>query len=189
MDSGLFPSEPANDSVIISGTCPPGREDKPPTVLAHGGYSVITGSCYNTSNHTRRFYTDYSGRSGAPAAFLVADSSANGRVWRQFLKCGYSVEGNQSGVVTVTNPDTGSSLRMQVLWPEPSSIQLALDTVTPYGSDHDFNGCQGTKHNPQPRPLVSWTDSSDNVGQWLVAMTLATNRIRSISNTSLSGIE
>ena len=95
-------------------------------------------------------------------------------VFEVWLQCGYSVEGNQSGVVTVTNPDTGSSLRMQVLWPEPSSVQLALDTVTPYGSDHDFNGCQGTKHNPQPRPLVSWADSSDNVGQWLVAMTLAT---------------
>jgi len=47
-----------------------------------GGSALVTGSCMGTEDHRRLFAVDYSGRCGAPALLVSAETSANGRLWR-----------------------------------------------------------------------------------------------------------
>jgi len=46
------------------------------------GDALLNGSCLGVNNHTRRFAVDYRGDCGAPAMFVDAETSDNGKRWR-----------------------------------------------------------------------------------------------------------
>ena len=176
--SGLFATAPTNDTYILApANCKSGKVIRPLTEFAdkNGGYSVISGSCLNVTNHTRRFVADYSGKSGVKAMFLVADSSADGSVWRQMLPCHYNITHDSATSFTITNPETGSSMRFTFLW--PAGVRLVTSAVGTHHKASDtkytWSGClhQAAHGTALPRPVVA---AEGAAGDWLVAMTIAT---------------
>ena len=80
-----------------------------------GGSAATSGSCVGVTNHHRVFGVDYTGRSGAPAVFVIADRSDNGRVWRWNTPEFNEIQQTDTGF-TLTSP-TGSTLTATILQP------------------------------------------------------------------------
>lgn len=120
VQTNLFPSEaetaPKNDQGL-------GK------LLAYGfegdqsAYAWGEGSCVGTKDHRRFVHMDYGKDIQAQAAFVIADSSANGRRWRiqtpEFMEVSVATDG-----YTLTAPN-GSSLQVTVLSPEQPNIEVA----------------------------------------------------------------
>jgi len=91
---------------------------KDPVLTQTGGSTVFEGDCASslTQDHTRRFWVDYTNKSGSPAVFMVADTSTNGYVWRMV-----SGDGNNITIIPgkgfQIDAPTGSSMMLNVVYP------------------------------------------------------------------------
>jgi len=136
--SNLFPGAPAK---------------KPAGGLGHltkadfqadgGGVAITTGSCMGTLNHKRVSAVDYSGKTGAAAVFVTAETSDNGALWRlntpEFNTL--TTQGNQ---FTLTGPN-GSTLVGTVI--EPAKPEFRTGTFERGGgAGHVGYPFQGKKH-------------------------------------------
>lgn len=97
--SGVHPAFPGDEDLVHFGSFTSGQVIRTPVTRGHGGWSVIEGSCTGTKLHRRRFLADLDGASGAAAALVVADSSANGKLWRM-------VTAPENNVTVTTDPAT-----------------------------------------------------------------------------------
>ncbi|MCC5828133.1 MAG: PEP-CTERM sorting domain-containing protein [Phycisphaeraceae bacterium] len=68
------------------------------------GWAIVDGTNVGTSNHRRRFITDYSDQTGAEAVYIVADTSSNGQFWRLNTGAMNSIQLTDSGFI-ITSPD------------------------------------------------------------------------------------
>jgi hypothetical protein len=145
-------------------------------VVAHklrddGGGWVVLGAGKNnvgTSSHTRRLAVDFSGTSGAAAAVVVVDTSADGRFWQHCAlePHAISVEGN---AFTIAGPG-GNTLRGTVLHPPKAELKTgrrprgskagAFENntwVTALGDDGAFVVTLTLQKAGKPAPKVSAT--------------------------------
>jgi hypothetical protein len=82
------------------------------------GRCVTVGSCMGVKDHRRVFAADFSGDGGAPAVFVDAETSANGRLWRLNTPgCNRIETDAEAGRFTIRSP-VGSSLACAVIVPE-----------------------------------------------------------------------
>ncbi|MFM2090037.1 MAG: hypothetical protein RLZZ127_526 [Planctomycetota bacterium] len=137
------------------------------------GHVVLKAALNNvgTSEHVRRFVADFS-RSGAAAAYVVVDSSGDGRFWQHCTVAAnpIAVDGN---TFTITGTD-GATLRGTVLHPSDATLKtgtrirgsdyvqaIAENTyVTVAGSDGSFVVAmtiqpRGKAH-PKPAATGTW---------------------------------
>lgn len=90
------------------------------------GYAIGEGSCVGTADHRRWMAVDYSQACGAPALFLVADRSLNGRRWRLNTPEFNTITVTEAGFL-ITASD-GASLNASILGLN-SGIQLKQGIV------------------------------------------------------------
>jgi hypothetical protein len=79
------------------------------------GSAITSGSCVGVTNHRRTFGVDYSGKSGAAAVFVVADSSDNGKLFRWNTPEFNQIKQTPNGF-TLVGP-TGATLAVTILQP------------------------------------------------------------------------
>jgi hypothetical protein len=106
---------------------------------------------YQPARGTRCFAADYSGRSGAPALFGIADrlaGSAGTNTWQLVTEKAHrvAVDGN-SFTITAAN---GASLRGTVLVPAAAKIAVENKTLR-----HEINYHGGHKRADYPRQVIS----------------------------------
>ncbi len=161
---------------------------------AGGGYVVARSdplSDVGVRDHVRRFIVDYRPETGAEAAWIVADTSADGRIWRMNTP-GKLEDGRAYNVIThdaatatftITNQFNGHRLVGRVLHPERpvfrtgtftrgNATSVPLDRATGASLTEnawiDFGSADGafvvalTLHRKgQPAPAVSSTVATD----------------------------
>jgi hypothetical protein len=86
------------------------------------GTVEVSGSCTGVREHHRVFLADYTERSGVPAVFINAETSANGRLWRLNTP-GFNTVAWEPGSFTISSPN-GSSLKVHVLLPQVPGFRL-----------------------------------------------------------------
>ena len=127
------------------------------------GHATLTGSCVGVEDFTRRFAVDYSGRSGAPALFVSAETSANGKLWRLNTPEFNTIE-TAGNSFTLRSPH-GPTLHVTVI--HPQGVSFRTGTVERGGgAGHTGFPYRGAKyiHN-------KWIEF-DCDGQVLTVMTL-----------------
>lgn len=100
------------------------------------GFALGSGSSLGTKDHLRYFHADYSGKSGAPGLFVVADKSSNGRRWRINTPECNTITKNEDGF-TITAPN-GASMKATVLGVE-MPLTLNEGTFRYGGNTTDHN--------------------------------------------------
>jgi len=96
-----------------------------------GGYAQGSGSCMKVDGHLRFVAVDYSAETGAAGAFIVADSSQNGRRWRLVTPEFMEISTTDSTFL-LTAPN-GATLKGTVFG-APRPLQTETGTVR-YGGD------------------------------------------------------
>ncbi len=122
-----------------------------------GGWVVMSAGKNNvgTSGHTRRLAVDFSGRSGAAAAVVIVDTSADGRCWQHAALESHAVSANGNGF-TISGPG-GNTLKGTVLYPPKSEIRTGR---RPRGSR--AGPCENN----------AWITASSDDGSFVVVLTL-----------------
>lgn len=138
------------------------------------GACVSTGSCMGTAGHRRVFAADYSGLAGAPAVFVNAETSENGRLWRLNTPEFNKVTPSGNGFI-IESPN-GASLACTVV--EPSNVAFREGTVERGGGlGHAGFPYRGTKYG-----YNRWIEF-DCSGGVLVVMTLQKGRAPKVQAT------
>ncbi len=115
----------------------------------------------------RSFAVDYSGRSGAPCLFAVADAIAGGKakIWKAVVSsnslASAKVDGN---AVTIAKPD-GATMRLTFLSPPNPRIQVEMRSIT---FKMTYN--RGEAEMPSPGIYVQGADPND--GRFLTVCTI-----------------
>jgi hypothetical protein len=111
----LYPVDP-DERFKVNGNS--GRVVGKPTINADGSGAVVANIKQNnvgTTNHTRRFVSSFDGALGARAAFVVSDTSDDGKFWQMVTLATNEIT-TDGNTFTVAGPD-GSTLRGTVLYP------------------------------------------------------------------------
>jgi hypothetical protein len=111
--STLYPVDP-DERLAISGQS--GKILGTPLIREDGSGHVVASILQNnvgTKNHTRRFLTSFN--SGAQAAFVIADTSEDGRFW-QLATLAHNQITTEGATFTVTTP-SGPTMKGTVLYP------------------------------------------------------------------------
>ena len=177
----LYPVDPDAKLAISSDS---GKFTTAPLVHADGsGTAVmeIANSNLGVAGHKRRFVADHTRGTGAAAAYIVCDSSANGAFW-QFCTLEANAITTAANSFTVTAPD-GASLKGTVLHPasgisfktgvrprgskflevennrfvhlsNPEGEYLVVMTVVPKGSSHPQVQAKGSWIGDAPDGMV-----------------------------------
>lgn len=144
---------------------------------AGGGTIVAKAQPFSDTgvrDHTRRFLVDYRADTGAEAAFLVADTSANGQIWRLntpgLLADGtpYNTITHEGDMFTITNQATGNRLVARVLHPahpvfRTGTFKRGSPMSVPLGLGRD-KGAELAEN--------SWIDFRSDDGAFVVAFAL-----------------
>jgi hypothetical protein len=160
----VFPGDPATAKGSTQAT---GTLLQTFTRPAGDGWTAMEGSSVGTSKHVRRFIVDYSAKTGAAAAFVVADSSADGKVWRMNVPRAGTVAATATGF-TVTAPN-GAVLTATVLWPKGAKAAIGAFTQVPADGKGSYFMWQDGMDGKQPNKTV---DIVGTDGRFLIAMTL-----------------
>lgn len=139
------------------------------------GYVVMAMELSDTGvkSQTRQFVADYSGRSGAPALFVVADRSENGRFWRLNTPDFNKIE-TAENQFTITAPE-GQVLTARIL--HPASGVMPRTGSFKRGSPYPFREV-GLVDKPDAVGTSAyttqnkWVDFESADGRFVVAMTL-----------------
>ncbi len=124
----IYPVDP-DDTLAINGNS--GEVVGTPVINSDGsGHCVlrIRQNNVGTSNHTRRFITSFD--SGAEAAFILSDTSDDGRFW-QMATIGTNRIEASGNIFTIISP-SGDTLRGTVLYPDKAVLKTGK---RPRGSD------------------------------------------------------
>ena len=111
----LYPVDP-DGPVRVSGDS--GKAIGKPLIKPDGGGHVVASINHNnvgTTNHKRWFIADYSAATGADAAFVIVDSSDDGKFWQMVTLENNRLAADQRSF-TITSPG-GQTLRATVLHP------------------------------------------------------------------------
>jgi hypothetical protein len=128
-----------------------------------GGLALATGSCMGVLEHKRLFAADFSGRAGAPAVFVDAETSQNGKLWRLNTP-EFNVLTAGANSFTLTSP-VGSSLKCTVV--EPKQVAFRQGAVQRGGGE----GHAGFPYRDRKYINNKWIEF-DCAGNVLVVMTL-----------------
>ncbi len=122
-----------------------------------GGWLVMSAGRNNvgTGGHTRRMAVDFSGRSGASAAVVIVDTSADGRFWQHAALESHSV--SAAGNAFTISGTGGNTLRGTVLHPAKTVLRTGK---RPRGSK------AGSWENNV------WVTASGDDGSFVVVLTL-----------------
>ncbi len=145
---------------------------------AGGGYVVATSQPFSdvgVRNHVRRFIADYRPETGAEAAWIVADTSVNGRIWRMNtvgpLEDGrpYNVITHDSAAATFTieNQFTGHRLVARVLHPARPVFRTGT-----FKRGSAMSAPLDLKSRGATSPENAWIDFPSDDGAFVVAFTL-----------------
>ncbi len=108
-----------------------------------GGVAVTSGSCVGVTNQRRVFAVDFSGKSGATAVFVSAETSDNGAIWR--LNTPEFNEITSSGNNFTLKGPTGSTLIATVI--SPGKVTFRTGTFERGGgAGHVGYPYRGTKY-------------------------------------------
>jgi len=91
------------------------------------GYALAGGSCMGVQGHQRFFKVDFNATTNADAAFVIIDSSENGRTWRLNTPAFNKVTVLPDGFL-ITAPN-GSSMKATVLANSYRNISVKTSTV------------------------------------------------------------
>jgi hypothetical protein len=145
---------------------------------AGGGYVVAKAQPFSdvgVRDHVRRFIADYRPETGAEAAWLVHDTSANGRIWR-LNTAGVLADGRPYNVIThddasatftIENRFTGHRLVGRVLHPAKPVFRTGTfkrGSVMSVPLDLKGPGASCTEN--------AWIDFASADGAFVVALTL-----------------
>jgi hypothetical protein len=108
--TNLFPGPPPR-----KGGKELGKLDSATVTSDGGGVAVLSGSCLGVQNHRRVFGVDFSRASGAPAVFVNAETSANGKLWR-LQTPEFNTVTSSGNTFTIASPN-GATLVATVLQP------------------------------------------------------------------------
>lgn len=118
-----------------------------------GGYAISAGSCLGVIDHLRKTQVDYSPETGCAAAFLLQESSQNGRRWRIQTPEFNAFEALKDGYL-LTAPN-GATLRVKVLAPDGKpEIRSGLHR---YGGE-TVNLNPGIRYAGKAYPNSRWID-------------------------------
>jgi hypothetical protein len=161
---------------------------------AGGGTLVAKAQPFSDTgvrDHTRRFLVDYRADTGAEAAFLVADTSSNGRIWRLNTpglladSTAYNTITHEGDMFTITNQSTGNRLVARVLCPahpvfRTGTFKRGSPMSVPLGLGRD-KGAEATEN--------AWIDFRSDDGTFVVAFTLlrAGQPVPNIASTVADG--
>ncbi len=171
--TSLFPRDPEE-----AGTPPPGLVPsvKDSFLRKRGdGYVLMSMELSDTgvTGHSRAFACDFSGRSGAPALFIVSDTSEDGRFWRLNTPDFNTIE-TAENQFTVIAPE-GQRLHARILHPA-SGVQPRTGGFQ-RGSPYPYRTI-GLTDDPEAFGTAAyttqncWVDFESGDGRFLVAMVL-----------------
>lgn len=95
-----------------------GKIVTPPIIRDDGSGHVVVSIAQNNvgvRDHTRWFAAEFSPKTGAHAAFVIADTSTDGKAW-QMVTLATNPIATEGNTFTITGPD-GSTMRGTVLYP------------------------------------------------------------------------
>ncbi|MEI7766540.1 MAG: hypothetical protein WCJ97_03780 [Phycisphaerae bacterium] len=149
-----------------------------PVLNADGGGGVVMNIAQNnvgTANHTRRFFADFS-QSGANAAFVISDTSDDGKFWQMAtLETNKITTDKNSFTITTA---TGHTLKGTVLYPATTTFNVGTrlrgsdvgpiknnNFVTCTSPDGDYlivlTMAEKGKSHPVPTATGTWSDKPD----------------------------
>lgn len=111
----LYPGDPDGDFRTNGNS---GKIVTPPIIREDGSGHVVVSVAQNnvgTRDHIRWFAAEFSPKTGAHAAFVIADTSTDGRAW-QMVTLATNPITTDGNTFTITGPD-GSTMRGTVLHP------------------------------------------------------------------------